>query len=775
MPGASHDRDFPLSPQNQFSGPPRRPPLGPPPSSRRGPSSYYSQVANVHPIVEETDSNRGSIRNPSMHSFASSNAIPIGIPDYYLDNRDSSGMSLPPMTPGSEYPPEESPIEATPPLRPDALRTRKQDDQRRQDLQRPEYPSSPPQREYSPDAMPVRQASLGKRSKPTLTTVKSGDKLRTKNGGVTPDQGLSGLPSQQKRDVVSNSSREIPMIFQTSRDQPSEKNLEAGTFDPPANNAPLAREASREHNSPGSFLDSSSESDKSVKKGIKKIPSKELLGAAVPQLKQQRYRERSPLAPREDEDDDDDALRKEVLGGLEKGGAIPANQRDTLKPPAAGLSAGRVGKPRPARLNVDAVRDAEARGSLTSLPDLIKRATKLASNLDRGRTASRLGMSEWLAGSNGEIQEKGNVRKSAGSLSDILHSFPQPGENGDRRSHTMTWSSNQRHSALPSDSDAGDRKGKKDGRRCCGMPLWLFLVLLVFLVCLVAAAIIVPVVLVVVPKQNDSGSTTESTTARQMSMCANKDLNCANGGQVVTATGGGDCRCLCVNGFTGSTCSKPSQAGCTTMSLGSMTSDATVGDSIPRVVDGAASNFSIPLDTQTLLGLFSSFDLSCSSENALVTFQGKSQRRAVKDLPTPASLFARTPQATSDSPNAAVTSNGIVFESGSASASFSSPSQASATSSPSPSSTPSSDRTSQTNLDFARTAVLYILQSSSQLSSATTAQGNLQSFFSTGSTSAGQPIRAANISLGNGWTLDMERHYVVSSNGTQVGGVSGGN
>ncbi len=47
---------------------------------------------------------------------------------------------------------------------------------------------------------------------------------------------------------------------------------------------------------------------------------------------------------------------------------------------------------RPPRLNIDAAKEAEARGSLTSLPDLIKRATRLASNLDRGKTASRVGM-----------------------------------------------------------------------------------------------------------------------------------------------------------------------------------------------------------------------------------------------------------------------------------------------------------------------------------------------------------------------------------------------
>lgn len=40
---------------------------------------------------------------------------------------------------------------------------------------------------------------------------------------------------------------------------------------------------------------------------------------------------------------------------------------------------------------MDAVRDAEARGSLTSLPDLIRRATRLASMMNEGkRPASRL-------------------------------------------------------------------------------------------------------------------------------------------------------------------------------------------------------------------------------------------------------------------------------------------------------------------------------------------------------------------------------------------------
>lgn len=51
---------------------------------------------------------------------------------------------------------------------------------------------------------------------------------------------------------------------------------------------------------------------------------------------------------------------------------------------------------RPPKLDIDAVRQAETRGSLTSLPDLIRRATRLAASLDKGRRpASRFDMDDF--------------------------------------------------------------------------------------------------------------------------------------------------------------------------------------------------------------------------------------------------------------------------------------------------------------------------------------------------------------------------------------------
>lgn len=78
--------------------------------------------------------------------------------------------------------------------------------------------------------------------------------------------------------------------------------------------------------------------------------------------------------------------------------AVPLNINNVLSPadlrraagsppPTSRLSAIR----RPPRLDIDAVREAESRGSLTSLPDLIRRATRLASMIDKGkRPSSRL-------------------------------------------------------------------------------------------------------------------------------------------------------------------------------------------------------------------------------------------------------------------------------------------------------------------------------------------------------------------------------------------------
>lgn len=70
---------------------------------------------------------------------------------------------------------------------------------------------------------------------------------------------------------------------------------------------------------------------------------------------------------------------------------------------------------RPPKLDIDAVRAAEARGSLTSLPDLIRRATRLAAMIEKGkRPGSRM---DDLGSS---LNEKNGARDGEGSLSGTL-------------------------------------------------------------------------------------------------------------------------------------------------------------------------------------------------------------------------------------------------------------------------------------------------------------------------------------------------------------------
>jgi hypothetical protein len=80
----------------------------------------------------------------------------------------------------------------------------------------------------------------------------------------------------------------------------------------------------------------------------------------------------------------------DMLGAYNAASSLKPPGTTPIRSPSPGfnrLSAIR----RPPRLDIDAVRDAEARGSLTSLPDLIRRATRLAAMMDRGkRPASRL-------------------------------------------------------------------------------------------------------------------------------------------------------------------------------------------------------------------------------------------------------------------------------------------------------------------------------------------------------------------------------------------------
>jgi hypothetical protein len=273
--------DFPL-PTQLPPGPPRRSVnLGPPPSARRGASSFYSNASYVSPIPEESPRSRSHASHAShasYASYASSAAMPDGwgspspgpspnYPDFYDDIIVEEGVSV------------------------------EDDDEEERGL--------------------VRSASLGKRARPTLVgqdTTHGSSELRP---GPAP---LQKEPFQDGTGYIdhSSSSSTLPQAAKAPAPKPVTQDAMLNAF--------------------------SSASETNL---------------AVPMETQRQTP--SPQPP-----------------------AYPP-------PPPGSRSFGRISAMRrPPRLDIDAVAKAEARGSLTSLPDLIKRATRLAASLEKGkRPASR--------------------------------------------------------------------------------------------------------------------------------------------------------------------------------------------------------------------------------------------------------------------------------------------------------------------------------------------------------------------------------------------------
>ncbi|KAM3475855.1 hypothetical protein MY5147_003520 [Beauveria neobassiana] len=183
------------------------------------------------------------------------------------------------------------------------------------------------------------------------------------------------------------------------------------------------------------------------------------------------------------------------------------------------------------RIDMDAVREAESRGSLTSLPDLIRRATKLAAMIDKGkRPTSRMdNLSDLLGEKQSSSDGRGDTRggRPASGLSDMLAAFPPPVStpqfnNGPNRSSWL----GQGGWPLRSGPKSGTEKAKKSvksKRRCCGLPLWAVIVATILLLCVIVAAIVVPLELFVF---NKSGSANDNTGIDK----CRKDLTCLNGG-----------------------------------------------------------------------------------------------------------------------------------------------------------------------------------------------------------------------------------------------------
>jgi hypothetical protein len=637
--------DFPVpQPPMPVVQPPlrRTPSLGPPPSSRKGPPSYYTQMSYVSPIVEESDT-RSNIQ--SLHgSFASSNVMPYN-DDYYTE--DGGFQSEDDVTITSSY----------------GRESRASDHDESSGLVTP--------------AM-LRQASLGRRTKPSLMTIKSMDSAERKASTDRPPvPGGAGMPLD------------------------GTAGGENGFSDP-------------------AFLDSSPNPNRDTGSRYGD-PEKEALGMAA--------------------------------------------------------GTGRAAKLRPPRLNMDAVRDAEARGSLTSLPDLIRRATRLAANLDRGRTASRLSMNFWEAGA----PPKNSHR--SGSMRDMLAAFPPPG--AATPGFVTPNPKNKRLSKWPSSGgyDSATSDGKQERRRrCCGMPLWMFVTLLVVLLFIVAAAVIIPIVLIVLPKMNNAQNATQNAQGMQSGNGNNGNnnpssapptstpippngqcsgaINCQNGG-VAILNADRTCNCVCINGFTGSTCATAGDAGCTTTNVAGTANNATLGSGIPRLIESAQKEFNIPLNSTRLLSIFSSLSLSCTAENALITFNGLASRSVAEEYMPILADSSVTPTRSLpilEAPHPDRASRFLQERQA-----IGQPGKANAPAPAGPTKTQPISSNS-TALDFARLSVLIALQETGKLDTAANAQESIQRFL-TDNRSGNSKGSTVTVGL---LTVDLAQFFIKFQNGTTI-------
>jgi hypothetical protein len=102
-------------------------------------------------------------------------------------------------------------------------------------------------------------------------------------------------------------------------------------------------------------------------------------------------------------------------------------------------------------------------------------------------------------------------------------------------------------------------------------------------------------------------------------------ITCQNGG-VSILNSDRTCNCVCINGFTGSTCTNNDATGCTTTTIPGTANNATMGTAISRLLDTMGTSDNIPLNSTRVLSLFSELSLSCAAQNALITFNGLASR-----------------------------------------------------------------------------------------------------------------------------------------------------
>jgi hypothetical protein len=314
----------------------------------------------------------------------------------------------------------------------------------------------------------------------------------------------------------------------------------------------------------------------------------------------------------------------------------------------------------------------------------------------------------------------------------------------------------------------GNRNRK---RQICGFSRKAFFSLVIIAFFLIAAAVILPVFLIVLPRKNQSTTSTSVPVASALQNCE-KSNPCSNGGTVVINLDQ-SCGCICTNGFTGPRCNTQSNAGCTSIAATGTTS-ASVGTQVPDLIQAAQKNFSIPLDPTELSSAFAASNMTCTTENAIVTFPSTSSQKQVQN----SELQNAIEKSGSGSGTEKLQRRtGIDYAGASSSATLvpaSTATTAAASTTTSATSVgietgPPAPGTNSTAKEFAKVGILFVLQDSRELAVAVSAQENLSQYFLSAAKGGSSMQMANNITLGSGYFIDLWYYTVTLRNSTKYG------
>lgn len=270
----------------------------------------------------------------------------------------------------------------------------------------------------------------------------------------------------------------------------------------------------------------------------------------------------------------------------------------------------------------------------------------------------------------------------------------------------------------------------------------------------VLLAVLLPVLLVVRSKDTSATSCGKTTT-------------CQNGGVSVSSDTG--CSCVCANGYTGSHCKSIGDSSCVTSDVTSA-KNATMGSSLPSVFNHSQIRFGIDLDEAAIMALFSTNNVSCKTENKLVSFAGveissdtENARRSI-GLPTgegKVEIVTISNPATGSitvTPRSLATKHGIFYDD--------SATNTTAAEASTDAGSMNIPTVPSQVVEFSRVAVLFILEQTGSFESAVNTKENIQSYLVEYYNSAIQ----SSLQVLNSYDLDYQQNTITLPNGRRIGG-----